>query len=442
MSRQFTLTDDAIRAALSPAAQVRAPFDLAASIRATVGATTQRRRPWVFGALQPQVGASLRFLVPVALVAMLLLIGLFIAVASRRPVLPAVVTDVAMYRGGPARTGVVVGPGPIGQPAVAWQRDVAGPINSNMPAVVADVVYVADGGGGVTAFGAATGDLRWRVPLESPVNTSPAIGGGLAVVGDAAGDIVALDLLDGRTRWMFHTAGEVRSSAAIVDGVVYVGSADGNLYALDLATGARRWAFAAGGAITRSPAVDGGVVYVGAAGGTFSAVDAASGTKRWQKALGPGHIASPAVADGLVVAASGLDDAAAPHILFALDAASGDERWRFSAPTGQLVLVGALGDGSVFAAGGDGRVYALDARSAALQWTFDANGTLGSADALAGGVLYVSGGDRAVYAVDARTGDQLWRQAVTGQPGAIAVVRDRVYIGTDLGKVVAIGAGP
>ena len=55
------------------------------------------------------------------------------------------------------------------------------------------------------------------------------------------------------------------------------------------------------------------------------------------------------------------------------------------------------------------------------------------------GTLYVAGGDRAVYAVDARTGTQRWRLAVTGQPGAIAVVGERMYIGTDLGKVLAIG---
>lgn len=442
MNRQFILTDDAIRSALTPAAQVQAPFGLAESIRSTVDVTSQRRRPWVFGALPPQVRASLRVLVPVALVAMLLLIGLLIAVGSRRPVLPALVSDVAMFHGGPGRTGVVTGPGPAGQPTVVWQGSVGGPITANMPAVVADVVYVADGGGAVSAFGAATGDLRWKVSLGSPVNTSPAVGGGLVVVGDAAGEIVALDIRDGGPRWTFHTDGEVRSSAAIVDGAVYVGSADGNLYALDLATGARRWAFDAGGAVTRSPAIDGGVVYVGAAGGTFSAVDAASGTLRWQKALGPGQVASPAVAGGLVVAASGLDETTAPHILFALDATTGDERWRYSAPTGQLLVIAALGDGSVFAAGGDGHVYALDAGTAALRWSFDGHGTLGSDDALTGGVLFVSGGDRAVYAVDARTGAQRWRQAVTGQPGAIAVVGERVYIGTDLGKVTAIGAKP
>jgi outer membrane protein assembly factor BamB len=439
MNRQFALDDDAIREALTPAPQLRAPVDLAESIRATVDVTPQYRRPWIFGVVPPRVGASLRVLVLVALVGVLLLIALLIVVGSRRPVLPAAVSDVAMFHGGPGRTGVVAGPGPIRQPKVVWQQDVGGPIAGNMPAIVAGVVYIADGAGGVEAYGAATGDLRWKVRLGSPVNTSPAVGGGLLVVGDAAGAIVALDVRDGSVRWTFPTSGEARSSAAIVDGIVYVGSADGNLYALDLATAAKRWAFDARGAVTRSPAVDNGVIYVGAAGGKFSAVDAASGGRRWQTALGVGQIGSPAVANGLVVAASGFDDSIAPHILFGLDAVTGNLRWRFSATSGQVLGIGALGDGSVFAAGGDGHVYAVDAGTGKLEWVFDGHGTLGSVDAVAGGVLYIAGGDRAVYAIDAGTGAQLWRLAVTGQPGAIAVVGDRMYIGTDLGKVVAIG---
>ena len=180
------------------------------------------------------------------------------------------------------------------------------------------------------------------------------------MVGDQAGDVVALDIRDGMRRWAFHTLGEVRSSPGIVEGIVYVGSADGNLYALDLATGARRWAFVTGGAVSRTSAIDGGVVYVGSEGGIVNAVDAASGIRRWQKILGPGQVSSLAVEGGLVVAAGGLDDSANAHILFGIDAATGTDRWQFSAPTGAQLIIGALGDASVFAPSDDGNVYAVD----------------------------------------------------------------------------------
>jgi outer membrane protein assembly factor BamB len=441
MNARFSLTDEAIRAALTPAPQVAAPSDLGASIRATMDVTPQRRR-WLSGIFPTPASESIRVLVLVGLVVLLLLVGILVAVGSRQRVLATLPSDEAMFRGGPGRTGLVIGPGPIGQPRVIWEQSVGGAITANMPAVVAGVVYVADAGGGVTAFDAATGARRWEVPLGSAANTSPAVGGGVVVVGDAAGDVVALDIRDGGRRWAFRTGGEVRSSAAILEGVVYVGSADGNLYAIDLASGAERWRFAVGGAISRSPAIDAGVVYVGAAEGIFSAVDATTGIRRWQKVLGPGQIASPAVADGLVVAASGLDDAAIVHILFALDAASGAERWRFSAPSGEQLIIGSLGEGSVFAPSDDGNVYALDRDTGKPRWQFGDHGVLGAGSALAAGVLYVAGGDRAVYAVDVLSGGQLWQLAVTGQPGAIAVVGGRLYVGTDLGSVVAIGTAP
>lgn len=441
MNTRFTLTDEAIRVALTPAPQIVAPSDLGASIRATVEATSQRRRwlSWVFPA---PVSSSIRVLVLVGLVSLLMLVGLLIAVGALRSPKPSLPADAAMFRGGPGRTGLVLGPGPTSQPTILWERSVGGAITANMPAVVGGVVYVADAGGGVTAFDAAAGDVRWSTRLGSAANTSPAVVGGLVVVGDTAGDVVALDIRDGMRRWAFHTLGEVRSSPGIVEGIVYVGSADGNLYALDLATGARRWAFVTGGAVSRTSAIDGGVVYVGSEGGIVNAVDAASGIRRWQKILGPGQVSSLAVQGGLVVAAGGLDDSANAHILFGIDAATGTDRWQFSAPTGAQLIIGALGDASVFAPSDDGNVYAVDRISGVARWHFGEHGSLGSPDALAAGVLYVAGGDRSVYAVDERSGGLLWQQAVTGQPGVPAVVGGRLYLATDLGSVVAIGGAP
>lgn len=441
MNRQFNLTDDAIRVALTPAPQILAPDDLASSIRATVDATAQRRA-WLSRVLPAQAMASVRVLVLVGLIGLLVIVGLLLVVGAPRPSRLALPADEAMFRGGPGRTGLVLGPGPVGQPAILWEKSVGGPITANMPAVVEGVVYVADGGGGVTAFDAATGSQRWTITLGSAANTSPAVGGGLVVVGDAAGEIIALDTRDGTKRWTFNTAGEIRSSAAIVDGVVYDASTEGHLYALDLATGVKRWAFDAGGPVSRTAAVDSGTVYVGADGGVVNAVDASTGIRRWQRVLGPGQVASLAAANGVVVAASGLDDSANAHILFALDAATSDERWRFSTTSGDQLIIGAVGQESVFAPSDDGNVYALDVGTGARRWQFGNHGVLGSPDALAAGVLYVAGGDRAIYAVDEHTGVQLWQQVVTGQPGVPAVVGGRLYLATDLGSVVAIGDAP
>lgn len=442
MTIRRTLTDAQIRAALSIPSGVQAPYGLADEIMWIVDATPQRRRGLTMGTLLSGPQSAIRVMALAALLGLLLVAGLAIAGAFRpAPTPEPPPSDSAMFRGGPGRTGVVAGPGPVTQPTAIWEQDLDGGVAANSPAVVDGVLYIGDQGGSVSAFRASTGDRLWKTALRSAVNTSPAVASGLVVVGDAAGDVVALDVSDGQVRWTFRTGGELRSSALIVGDVVYVGSADGNLYALELMTGAQRWAFSAGGPINRSPAIDRGVIYVGADAGMFSAVDATSGDLLWQASLGAGQLSSPAVADGLVVVSSGLDTAA-PHALFGFDAASGEERWRFSAPSGQLLIIEALGRDLVYAASADGELYAVNTTTGLTEWTFDGHGTLGAAGALAGNLLFVSGGDRAVYAVDAETGVQRWRTPVTGDPGALAVVGERVYLATSLGKVVALGSAP
>ena len=58
----------------------------------------------------------------------------------------------------------------------------------------------------VVAIDAATGKLKWRVPVGGPVDTPPTIAGGLAVVGCQDGAIYALSTTDGALVWRFDGA--------------------------------------------------------------------------------------------------------------------------------------------------------------------------------------------------------------------------------------------
>ncbi|HEY4227576.1 MAG TPA: PQQ-binding-like beta-propeller repeat protein [Candidatus Limnocylindrales bacterium] len=441
MNERHVLSDSAIRSALTPPATVQAPLDLAGAIRSAIDGTPQRRQPFLVRALPPS-SRPLRLLAIAAALVLLALIALLIA-GSQRPAITLSI-DESMFRGGPARLGVVAGPGPKTGAKIAWDQPVGGPIIGNMLAVVDGVVYVADGSGGVSAFNATDGAQLWAVNLGSPANTSPAVAAGLVVVGDDAGDVVALDAGTGGVRWKAHTNGAVRSSPAIVDGVIYVGSQDGSLYAFDLADGRRRWPpVDVGGPITRSPAVDDGIVFVGAASGRLTAIGS-TGNGVWQLQLDPGDIATPAVHDGLVLAAGGLGVASGPHWLYGLDASTRVVRWKWAAPSGQEVYDGGIDGNLAIVLSADGNVYALALPAGSgeptLRWSFKTGGPVGSAPAIAGGVVYVSGGDRTVYAVDEQTGAGIWAQVVSGQPGAIAVVGENLYVATDLGRVICISA--
>jgi hypothetical protein len=187
--------NDAIfRAALTPVASRRLTSGLADDIHDALMVTPQvRRRPaWSIagrrGVLAQAVWAGLLVLVLLAVVAF---IG---ALASRTKPAPL---GISMYRGGPARTGVMPGPGPVGEPTLLWQINAKGKV-AVMPAVVGGMVYIADDSGTVQALDEATGTARWQRELGGPVDGSPAVAGGRLFVGTEAGQVVAFDAVTGQ----------------------------------------------------------------------------------------------------------------------------------------------------------------------------------------------------------------------------------------------------
>jgi outer membrane protein assembly factor BamB len=107
--------------------------------------------------------------------------------------------------------------------------------------------------------------------------------------------------------------------------------------------GALKWSFTAGGAIVGSPAVVDGTVYFGALDGHLHAVDAATGTEKWKFKSRMPIACTPTVTGGTVYITSSAGS------LAALDAA----------------YVGCH----------NGTLYAFNARTGALDWSFRTEGS-------------------------------------------------------------------
>lgn len=435
--------DDLIRIALTPADTVHAPADLADDIERAVATTPQRRSliPWF--AVARWIPSPSPALLLAGLVALLLLVGALFVLANRQPPTPPGLT---IYHGGPARTGVLPGPGPVGKPVVLWQGELRGPVQvTTMPVVIDDRVYIADGAGFVSAFDAATGDLVGEpVSLGSEVQGSPTIAQGALIVGADDGSLTALDLDDLSIRW--HVAlspGQpIRSSLLTVADVIYVGSDDGNLYVVDAATGTTRQTIPIGAPIARGPALADGVIYVGTVGGLVAAIDQATGTVDWTQDFGPGDIGTPTVVGDALYIARGLHEPAGPHEVVALGVRDRVQRWSFGSPTGGEILAGAATIDHMFAVAKDGYVYDVDPANGASRWSTDTGSPIGAVASLVDGVLYVTNDGRQVIALDASTGKVRWQQLVEGAPTLAAVIDGRVFVATSLGKVVALGDPP
>jgi len=202
-----------------------------------------------------------------------------------------------------------------------------------------------------------------------------------------------------KVKWTYATNARVAGSPAVVDGVVYVGGAsgaDGMLYAIDARTGGTKWTFPGG---FGSPAVLDGVVYTGASE-AFYALDARTGAEVWEFPGATGSV--PTVADGGVYFCS------ESNILYALDAVAGTELWEQVAPGG--CAAAAVAHGLVYTSSDDdGTVYAWDARTGALVWSYETKAVAGdAAPVVANGIVYAPTNGAGVYAFDARTGAFLW----------------------------------
>jgi eukaryotic-like serine/threonine-protein kinase len=320
---------------------------------------------------------------------------------------------VPMYRGNPARTGVMPGPSPQSAPSVRWRAHLGGTLGKSTPAVVENVVYVGSDRG-LWALDAATGVAHWHfeVPEALPpraIETSPAVIDGVVYAVSLHGVLYAVDAATGEERWRLETIEEEtvasaagQSSPAVVDGVLYLGTADGYLAAIDAATGSVTWRapLNPGFAIEASPAVADGMVYLSYGG--MRAIDAVTGEARWE---GRDYVpvSTPAVVDGIVYVGMG------SHV-YAFDGQTGEERWQVidSIAMGSAPAVAA---GVVYLGSFGPNVSALIAATGEQLWRFVAAGeSFGAAVTLADGLVYASGHNGgALYALDAETGQEQWR---------------------------------
>jgi outer membrane protein assembly factor BamB len=89
-------------------------------------------------------------------------------------------------------------------------------------------------------------------------------------------------------------------------------------------------------------------------------------------------------------------------------------------------VVGGLvvADGKVFVGSADGSLYAVEATSLDVLWTFVTGDKIWSTPAYDGQTLYVGSFDRSVYAVDSASGNELWSFATQGPVIATPLVAD------------------
>lgn len=197
-------------------------------------------------------------------------------------------------------------------------------------------------------------------------------------------------------KWTYKTneaerAG-VESAPVIAGDTVYVADSRGVLHAIELASGKVRWKYDSGDAFATTPLVVEGKVFLGDLSGVFHAVSAKDGTKLWTVDTESSIHASANIVGS--------------RILFANDASD-------------LICVEAT----------DGKIV----------WKGKGEDRINAAPSIGGGLAYFSGCDAQLRAFDIQTGQQKFAVEIGAlAPGSPSLLADRVIIGTDGGRVIAL----
>ena len=112
------------------------------------------------------------------------------------------------------------------QPAVAWTyRDPerGQPIRS-AAAVTDKLVVYGSQGKAIYGLDPATGELKWKLPTRSRVDSSPVIAGDRVVAATERGVLYVLDAATGDVKWQYDAGGSFTASPVVVDGRIILGN--------------------------------------------------------------------------------------------------------------------------------------------------------------------------------------------------------------------------
>ena len=222
--------------------------------------------------------------------------------------------------------------------------------------------------------------------------------------------------------WKFKTGGPLHASPVIANGTVYIGSTDGKLYALDAKQWGIKWVFDVGDAIRYSATVLGDRVYFNARNNKVYALDAETGKKLWEFKTKSWMDASLVVADDRVyvgafrskiyllnartgeleamreqtVRIQGTEYGCANGVFRPIHPEHNAKVWRDY--TGGSESYPVTANGTVYIGARDGRVHGFDSVAKSENWVYQTGGFVDAAPAVSDGILYAASGDGYVYA--------------------------------------------
>ena len=256
---------------------------------------------------------------------------------------------------------------------------------------------------------------RWRFASPDPnffhrvPKSFPATDGKRVYFGSDGGTFWCLNANDGSLAWKFEVNARghknLWSSPAIHAGKVYFGSYDGNVYCLDAETGREEWRFTGADWVGSSPALapELGLLFIGlefaveGRRGSIAALRLDTGEKVWEHMTKRYTHASPAYWPERQLVACGSND----NEMFLFDARSGALRWRLETQ-GSIRHAPAFDvkRGHLVTGCADGLIYIIDVETGREVWSVKTDNTIYTVPLVTADKAYIGSTDKYLYIID------------------------------------------
>ncbi len=335
---------------------------------------------------------------------------------------------------------------------VVWSADVGASFGDEFhqfkPGVTDDSLLITDKQGRISSYALKSGALNWSVDLDAEVSAGVGAGFDLALIVLDSAELVALSAKDGSEQWRAQLKSEVTAQPQVGSSLVVVQQVNGQLAAFDRITGESRWVYDAQEPAltlrgTGTPLMLSDGVVAGFANGKVVALAGATGVPAWElraaDAMGRSEFERLMDLDGGFAVANDLIlTGGYQGRVVAINPRTASTVWTQSFSTYQEL---AVGFGNVYAVDAKGAVEAFDASSSASVWRNSdyANRGLSAPVVLGNEVVFgdALGYLHALSQIDGRPVSRisLGGSAITADP---VVVGDITFVLSNSGKLSAL----
>jgi len=344
-------------------------------------------------------------------------------------------------QGNSGRSGYTESPAPDSNQTY-WTFQTGGPISSS-PVVSAGMVFVASTEGYLYAVNVTTGAKIWDFLIGADAN-SPSVAHGKVFITSKSGNVYAINMYTGVEEWIKSLGEEAGFGAPLIVGSRVFVNGNHTVFAFNEAVGVNLYSEALPHITSIAPLTyDNGLIVsvalrgteigldgfevldgmgrfwvtvaptevellrigatIGGGGKTFVAnvdLDGNSsifglnefGIRDWECQLDGVTEASPAFAYNTVYIPTS-------NSVYAFDAENGTVKWSRPLDGEYSVSSPAVADGKVYFGLDNGYVYALDAFTGDIVWSYKTEGAVQSSPAISDGLLFVGSNDGNLYAI-------------------------------------------